>query len=92
MKDIIQELYEVIQGRKTSPVEGSYTNYLFDKGQNKICKKVGEEAVEVVLAAVSGKNEDTIEEIADLVYHVLVLMAQAEITPEQVEEALRKRR
>ena len=88
---IIDELYEVITGRKEKPVEGSYTNYLFSKGSNKICKKVGEEAVEVIISATGGQKEDIIAEIADLTYHVLVLMAEKGITPEDVSEELKKR-
>ena len=92
MEGIIDELYKVIVGRKEAPAEGSYTNYLLSKGSEKICKKVGEEAVEVILAATSGKKEQTVEELADLVYHVLVLMVQEGITPAEVEAALRERR
>jgi len=91
-ENIINELYEVVVGRKKTPVEGSYTNYLYEKGREKICKKMGEEAVEVVLSAVSSKKDETIEELADLMYHALVLMADMDITPKDVEEALRKRR
>lgn len=91
-ENIIQELYEVILGRRESPVEGSYTNYLFSKGADKICKKVGEEAFEVVIAAKGGKKEDIVYELADLQYHLLVLMADKGITPDDVYEELKNRR
>ena len=91
-KNIIDELYGVILGRKTNPVDGSYTNYLFDKGMNKIGKKVGEEAFEVVIAACGDKKQDIIYELADLQYHLLVLMAEKGITPEDVYTELRTRR
>ena len=90
--DIIQELYDLIIGRKEHPVEGSYTNYLFSKGTDKISKKVGEEAFEVVIAAVGDKREDMIYELADLQYHLLVLMAEKGITPEDVYAELKNRR
>ena len=89
---IIRELYEVILGRRENPVEGSYTNYLFSKGSDKICKKVGEEAFEVVIAATGNKKQDIIYELADLQYHLLVLMAEKGITPEEVYEELKNRR
>ena len=83
--DILRELYSVIQDRKEHPVEGSYTNYLFDKGTDKISKKLGEEAVEVVIAASQRDRKATIQEIADLEYHLLVLMADRGITLDDVE-------
>ena len=89
---IIEELYNVILDRRENPVDGSYTNYLFEKGRDKICKKMGEEAVEVILSSVASKKEDVVEELADLMYHALVLMADMGIEPKDVEEALRKRR
>ena len=78
--------------RKEHPVEGSYTNYLFDKGTDKISKKLGEEAVEVVIAASQRDRKATIQEIADLEYHLLVLMADRGITLDDVETELRSRR
>ena len=90
--DIMRELYSVILDRKEHPVEGSYTNYLFEKGTDKISKKLGEEAVEVVIAASQRDRKATIQEIADLQYHVLVLMADQGITPDDVEAELRSRR
>ena len=90
--DIFRELYSVIMDRKEHPVEGSYTNYLFDKGTDKISKKLGEEAVEVVIAASQRDRKATIQEIADLEYHLLVLMADQGITIDDVEAELRSRR
>ena len=90
--DILRELYSVIMDRKEHPVEGSYTNYLFDKGTDKISKKLGEEAVEVVIAASQRDRKATIQEIADLEYHLLVLMADRGITIDDVEAELRSRR
>jgi len=90
--DIMRELYSVIIDRKEHPVEGSYTNYLFDKGTDKISKKLGEEAVEVVIAASQRDRKATIQEIADLEYHLLVLMADRGITLDDIETELRSRR
>ena len=90
--DILRELYSVILDRKEHPVEGCYTNYLFEKGTDKISKKLGEEAVEVVIAASQRDRKATIQEIADLEYHLLVLMADRGITLDDVEAELRSRR
>ena len=93
--DIMRELYSVILDRKEHPVEGSYTNYLFDKGTDKISKKLGEEATEIVIASKNPEEKDrkaTIQEIADLEYHLLVLMADRGITLDDVEAELRSRR
>ena len=78
------ELYKLIQGRQTDPKEGSYTSYLFDKGIDKILKKVGEETTEVIVAGKGGEKAETIYEISDLYYHVMVLMVQMGITPEEI--------
>ena len=89
---ILKEVYEVVKDRKLNPKEGSYTNYLFEKGIDKICKKVGEEAAEVIIAA---KNADTDEikyEISDLLYHLTVLLVDQDTTWEQVFEELKSRR
>lgn len=74
-----KELYKLIEGRKTQPKDGSYTTYLFEKGMEKILKKVGEESTEVIIAAAKGDKEETIYEISDLAYHVLVMMVEAGI-------------
>lgn len=91
MNDTIQQLYNVIMSRKATPVENSYTCYLFEKGLDKILKKVGEEASEVIIAAKNGKNEDTVNEISDLVYHLLTLMALQGITPGDLSAILDER-
>ena len=84
-------LYKLIQGRKTSPKEGSYTTYLFEKGLDKILKKVGEECAEVIIAGRKEDREETVYEIADLLYHTFVLMVQSGITIEDVTRELEKR-
>lgn len=84
-------LYELIRGRKTDPKEGSYTTYLFQKGMDKILKKVGEESTEVIIAGSKGDKQETVFEIADVVYHVMVLMVQMGISVEDVTRELEKR-
>ena len=84
-------LYEMIRGRKTQPKEGSYTTYLFDKGMDKILKKVGEECAETIIAAKNGRQEETVGEISDLIYHLTVMMAQQNIPLEAVLEELDRR-
>lgn len=84
----LHALYTLIQGRKRDKKEGSYTTYLFDKGLDKILKKVGEESTEVIVAGKGGDRAETIYEIADLCYHVLVLMAQMDIPVEEVMREL----
>lgn len=92
MEDVIRGLYEVVQQRKREPQEGSYTCYLFEQGLDKILKKCGEECAEVIIAAKNGKNEDTGNEICDLLYHLLVLMVQQGIPLQEVEAILEQRR
>ncbi|MBP5417375.1 MAG: phosphoribosyl-ATP diphosphatase [Clostridiales bacterium] len=89
--NVSRDLYNLILDRKANPVDGSYTNYLFDKGIEKIGKKVGEEAIEAIISASKDDKENTIQELADLFYHALVMMAQMGITLEEVEEELKKR-
>lgn len=84
-------LYELIRGRKTDPQEGSYTTYLFSKGVDKILKKVGEESTEVIIAAAKGDKQETVFEIADVCYHILVLMVQMGISVEEITRELEKR-
>ena len=84
-------LYNLIAGRKTDPKEGSYTTYLFEKGMDKILKKVGEECTEVIIGAAKGDKAETVYEIADLCYHVMVLMVQMGITVEDITRELEKR-
>ena len=84
-------LYELIKGRKTNPVENSYTTYLFEKGIDKILKKVGEECTEVIIGGAKKDKEETVYEIADLTYHVMVLMVQMGISVEDITKELEKR-
>ena len=84
-------LMELIRGRKTEKKEGSYTTYLFEKGLDKILKKVGEESTEVIIAAKAEDRKETIYEIADLAYHVMVLMVQAGISLEDIRNELAAR-
>ena len=86
-----QGLYELIEGRKTDPKEGSYTTYLFDKGLEKILKKVGEESTEVIIAGAKRDKEETVYEISDLAYHVMVLMIELGISVEDITKELEKR-
>ena len=84
-------LMELIRGRKTEKKEGSYTTYLFEKGLDKICKKVGEESTEVIIAAQHNDRKETVYEIADLAYHVMVLMIQQGIDLEDIFKELASR-
>ena len=84
-------LMKLIEGRKTEKKEGSYTTYLFEKGLDKILKKVGEESTEVIIAAKAEDKKETIYEIADLAYHVMVLMIQAGISLEDIHRELASR-
>ena len=82
---------QLILGRKTDKKEGSYTTYLFDKGIDKILKKVGEESTEVIVAAKNEDKKETIYEIADLAYHVMVLMAEMGISVDDITKELASR-
>ncbi len=84
----IQGLYELLLDRKAAKPEGSYTSYLFEKGLDKILKKVGEESTEVIIAAHARDKRETVYELADLAYHALVLMAELGITPDEVRSEL----
>ena len=84
-------LMELIRGRKTEKKEGSYTTYLFEKGLDKILKKVGEESTEVIIAAKDRDRKETVYEIADLAYHVMVLMVEAGISLEEIRDELARR-
>ena len=88
---ILKDMYEVILDRKQNPMEGSYTCYLFEKSLDKILKKVGEESAETIIAAKNDVPEDTVGEINDLVYHVLVMMAELNIPLEDVLAEMEKR-
>ena len=91
MSDALEKLYRVVQDRKSSPQEGSYTCYLFDKGLDKILKKVGEECSETIIAAKNGVETDTVGELSDLLYHLTVLMVEQGIPLEAVLEELDRR-
>lgn len=87
----LNDLFNLIIDRRTNPKPGSYTNHLFDKGEDEIIKKVGEEAIEVILASKAQSNQRLIEEIADLTYHTLVLLVQKGLTPADITYELQKR-
>ncbi len=89
--DYIKNEYRTILERKNAGQEGSYTCYLFEKGIDKILKKVGEECTEMVIAAKNNDKEETVYEITDLIYHTLVMMANQGITPEDIEAELEER-
>lgn len=89
---ILQELYDVIVDRTVHPKEGSYTNYLFEKGLDKILKKVGEEASEVIIAAKNKAPDEIRYEVADLIYHLFVLLVERGLKPQDIYGELRKRR
>ena len=82
---------ELIRGRKTNPQDGSYTTYLFNKGLDKILKKVGEESTEVIIAAKAEDKKETIYEIADLAYHIMVLMVETGISLDDIRDELASR-
>jgi len=84
-------LYEMLEGRKNTPKEGSYTTYLFEKGIDKILKKIGEECTEAVIAGAKNDRQEAIFEIADLTYHVLVMMIEMGISLQDIKEELSKR-
>lgn len=84
-------LYELLEGRKKDMPEGSYTTYLFQKGIDKILKKVGEESTEVIIAGKAGDKKETIYEIADLAYHIMVMMVEMGISVEDVRKELASR-
>jgi phosphoribosyl-ATP pyrophosphohydrolase len=89
--DMLKELYATVESRRAEKQEGSYTCYLFEKGLDKILKKCGEECSEVLIAAKNGKQEDTVGELSDLLYHLMVLMVNEGIPLEAVEEELARR-
>ena len=91
MDSTLEKLYQVVLDRKANPQEGSYTCYLFDKGLDKILKKVGEECAETIIAAKNDMPADTVGEIADLIYHLMVMMAEKEIPLSDVLAELDRR-
>ncbi len=88
---VLEDLYQVVLDRKQSPMEGSYTCYLFEKGLDKILKKVGEESAETIIAAKNDVASDTVGEISDLIYHLMVMMAEKEIPLQDVLAELDRR-
>lgn len=88
---IIFDIMDTIKSRRENPVEGSYTNYLFDKGLDKILKKVGEETSETIIAAKNKDKKELTMEISDLIYHILVLMEEADLSPKDIYQELIKR-
>lgn len=89
---IIQEVYDVIVDRQNNPKEGSYTNYLFTKGIDKILKKVGEESAEVIIAAKNHDDEELVYEVSDLLYHLMVLLVEKGVKPTAIWKELSARR
>lgn len=88
---VFEEVFEVIKDRKVHPKEGSYTNYLFDKGIDKILKKLGEESTEIVIAAKNPNPNEIKYEISDFLYHMMVLMAEKDVTWEEITTELANR-
>lgn len=84
--------YETIVHRRDNPVEGSYTNYLFDKGIDKICKKVGEESAEIIIGAKNRNKDEVVYEISDFMYHIMVLMVEQGVTWSDIFNEIEKRR
>ena len=91
MSTILEDLFDVIQDRKANPKEGSYTCRLFAAGENEILKKLGEEVVETIVAAKGEDDDRLVYEVADLLYHTLVLLAYREIDLADVEDELTRR-
>ena len=89
--EVLKRLYQVVLDRKANPQEGSYTCYLFDKGVDKILKKVGEECAETIIATKNGVAEDTVNECSDLLYHLMVLLAAQNIPLDAVLSELDRR-
>ncbi len=91
MTDTLDSVFQTIKDRQANPKAGSYTNQLFQAGIDEITKKVGEEAIEVIIAAQHQGNERLVSELADLTYHCIVLMAQMGVAPADVAAELRRR-
>jgi phosphoribosyl-ATP pyrophosphohydrolase/phosphoribosyl-AMP cyclohydrolase len=88
---VLEDVYDIIADRKANPKEGSYTNYLFDRGLDKILKKLGEEATEIIIAAKNPEPQDVKYEISDFLYHMMVLMAEKGVTWEEITQELSQR-
>ena len=91
MNNTLQNLYAVVKDRQKNPQEGSYTCYLFEKGLDKILKKVGEECTETIIASKNDNKEELVGEICDLIYHLTVLMAEKDVSVDSVLEELDRR-
>jgi phosphoribosyl-ATP pyrophosphohydrolase len=91
MPDTMSRIFAVIKDRQANPKQGSYTNYLLDVGIEQIVKKVGEEAIEIIVAATTQSNDRLVSEMADLAYHCLVLLAARGLSPEDVSNELERR-
>lgn len=91
MMDAFKDMYNVVVDRRANPKEGSYTCYLFDKGIDKILKKCGEECTEMVIAAKNNDKEELANEINDLLYHMIVMMAERGVTVEDIEAIMVER-
>jgi phosphoribosyl-ATP pyrophosphohydrolase len=91
LTETLNKIFGIIEDRKANPKEGSYTNELFDKGEDEIVKKIGEEAVEVIIAVKGQGDERVISELADLTYHCLVLLSQRGLSPQDVADELARR-
>ncbi len=89
--DILEKVFVVIQDRRANPKEGSYVNYLQTQGLDKICKKIGEESSEVIIAAKNNSKDEVIYEMADLFFHCLMLLEESGIAPSDIESELKKR-
>lgn len=91
MTEFLAQLFAIIEDRKAHPQPGSYTNRLLELGEDEIVKKIGEEAIEVILATKGQGNERLVSELADLTYHCLVLLAQRDLSPADVSAELARR-
>ncbi|PFJ18851.1 phosphoribosyl-ATP diphosphatase [Bacillus cereus] len=91
MEDIFKVLFETIEERKERPLPESYTNYLFSKGEDKILKKIGEECAEVIIASKNNDKEELVKEMVDVFYHCFVLLAEKNISLEEVMQEMKKR-
>lgn len=90
-ENIVKTLYDTVEDRKVNPEEGSYTAYLFREGVDKICKKIGEESTETVIAAKNNSEEELIYEVSDLVFHTMVLLSERGVHPDKIRKELERR-
>jgi phosphoribosyl-ATP pyrophosphohydrolase len=90
--NVVQQLYKIMEERQESPIEGSYTSYLFEEGLDKILKKIGEESSEVIISSKNNDTKEMVLEISDLLYHTLVLMVLKGIKIEDIADELEIRR